>query len=95
MTNNLNALAVALYVKVDDALKDSPELAPWRPANGIASTLSDAELVTLAVMSALLGYTSERRWLRRARQGFRHLFPYLPQQSGDNKRLRVAPASSR
>ena len=35
------------------------------PAVGIAPTLSDFELLTLAVMSALLGYTSERRWLRR------------------------------
>lgn len=57
---------------------------------GIAPTLSDAELVTLAVMSALLGYTSERRWLRRAGRDFRHLFPRLPQQSGYNKRLRNA-----
>ena len=87
---NLDTLATALYVRVDDALKASPELAPWRPAVGIAPTLSDAELVTLAVMSALLGYTSERRWLRRAGRDFRHLFPYLPQQSGYNKRLRGA-----
>jgi hypothetical protein len=90
VTTNLDTLATALYVKVDDALKASPELAPWRPAAGIAPTLSDAELVTLAVMSALLGYTSERRWLRRAGRDFRHLFPYLPQQSGYNKRLRAA-----
>ena len=90
MTTNLDTLATALYVRVDDALKASPELAPWRPAAGIAPTLSDAELVTLAVMSALLGYTSERRWLRRAGRDFRHLFPYLPQQSGYNKRLRAA-----
>jgi hypothetical protein len=90
VTNNLNTLATALYVKVDDVLKASPELAPWRPAVGIAPTLSDVELVTLAVMSALLGYTSERRWLRRARSDVRHLFPYLPQQSGYNKRLRAA-----
>ena len=90
MTTNLDTLATALYVKIDDALKSSPELAPWRPAVGIAPTLSDAELVTLAVMSALLGYTSERRWLRRADRDFRHLFPYLPQQSGYNKRLRTA-----
>jgi DDE family transposase len=87
---NLDTLATALYVRVDDALKASPELAPRRPAVGIAPTLSDAELVTLAVMSALLGYTSERRWLRRAGRDFRHLFPYLPQQSGYNKRLRAA-----
>jgi hypothetical protein len=90
VTNNLDTLATALYVKIDDALTASPQLAPWRPKVGIAPTLSDAELVTLAVMSALLGYTSERRWLRRARRDFRHLFPYLPQQSGYNKRLRNA-----
>ncbi|MGW6262730.1 IS982 family transposase, partial [Streptomyces sp. NPDC055085] len=82
MKTDLDTLATALYVKVDDALRASPQLAPWRPEVGIAPTLSDAELVTLAVMSALLGYTSERRWLRRANRDFRHLFPYLPQQSG-------------
>jgi hypothetical protein len=90
VTTDLDTLATALYVKVDDALRASPQLAPWRPEVGIAPTLSDAELVTLAVMSALLGYTSERRWLRRANRDFRHLFPYLPQQSGYNKRLRDA-----
>jgi hypothetical protein len=90
VTTNLDTLATALYVKIDDALKDSPDLAPWRPEVGLAPTLSDAELVTLAVMSALLGYTSERRWLRRANRDFRCLFPYLPQQSGYNKRLRGA-----
>src|SRR6202451_1127874 len=90
VTTDIDTLATALYVKVDDALKASPELAPWRPPVGIAPTLSDAELVTLAVMSALLGYTSERRWLRRAGGDFRHLFPCLPQQSGYNKRLRAA-----
>ena len=41
-------------------------------------------------MSALLGYTSERRWLCRAERDFRHLFPCLPQQPGYNKRLRAA-----
>jgi hypothetical protein len=90
VTANLDTLATALYVKIDDVLKASPGLAPWRPEVGIAPALSDAELVTLAVMSALLGYTSERRWLRRADRDFRHLFPYLPQQSGYNKRLRGA-----
>ncbi|MEV7955926.1 IS982 family transposase [Streptomyces sp. NPDC058316] len=90
MKTELDTLATALYVRVDDQLKASPHLTPWRPAVGIAPTLSDAELVTLAVMSALLGYTSERRWLRRANRDFRRLFPYLPQQSGYNKRLRNA-----
>jgi hypothetical protein len=49
--------------------------------------LTNAELVTLAVMSALLGFTSERR---HASADLRHLFPYLPGQSGYNRRLRAA-----
>ena len=39
-------------------------------------------------MQALLGFTSEARWLRHARSHLRHLFPYLPKQPGYNKRLR-------
>jgi hypothetical protein len=87
---DLDTLATALYVKIDELLKAAPQLAPWRPTVGIAPKLSDAELVTLAVMQALLGFTSEARWLRHADHHLRHLFPYLPGQSGYNKRLRRA-----
>lgn len=90
MDADLDTLATALYVKIDELLKAAPQLAPWRPAVGIAPKLSDAELVTLAVMQALLGFTSEARWLRYGRLHLRHLFPYLPGQSGYNKRLRRA-----
>jgi hypothetical protein len=90
VTNNLDTLATALYVTTDDLLKERPDLAPWRPAVGIAPQLTDAELVTLAMMQAMLGFTSEARWLRHARAHLRHLFPYLPQQPGYNKRLRKA-----
>ncbi|WUH90867.1 IS982 family transposase [Streptomyces sp. NBC_00433] len=90
MKTNLDTLATALYARIDDELKGSPWLAPWRPKVGIRPTLSDAELLTLAVMSALLGYTSERRWLRRVDRDFRGLFPYVPRQSGYGKRLRAA-----
>jgi Transposase DDE domain len=87
---DLDTLATALYVKTDELLQAAPHLAPWRPPVGIAPKLSDAELVTLAVLQALLGFTSEARWLRYADRHLRHLFPYLPGQSGDNKRLRQA-----
>jgi hypothetical protein len=90
VTNNLDTLATALYVKIDDLLKAAPELVPWRPAIGIAPQLTDAELVTLAVIQALRGFTSESRWLRFARAHMTHLFLYLPGQSGYNKRLRAA-----
>jgi len=87
---DLDTLATALYVTIDEQLTSAPHLAPWRPAVGIAPKLTDAELVTLAVMQALLGYTSEARWLGYADRHLRPLFPYLPGQSGDNKRLRRA-----
>jgi hypothetical protein len=86
---DLDTLATALYVRTDDLLKAFPERAPARPAIGIAPRISDAELTTLAVMQALLGRTSEARWVRYARAELRPLFPYLPQQSGYNKRLRA------
>jgi Transposase DDE domain len=87
---DLDTLATALYVTIDELLQQAPQLAPWRPPVGIAPKLSDAELVTLAVLQALLGFTSEARWLRHASRHLRHLFPYLPGQSGYNKRLRAA-----
>jgi hypothetical protein len=85
---DLDTLATALYVRSDDLLKAAPERRPWRPAIGIAPRISDAELVTLAVLQALLGFTSEARWLRFAGEHLRPMFPYLPQQPGYNKRLR-------
>ncbi|GAA2244180.1 hypothetical protein GCM10010430_27440 [Kitasatospora cystarginea] len=95
MTNDVDTLATALYATTDDMLKEHPDLAPWRPPVGITPRLSDAELVTLATMQAILGYTSEAKWLRHARAHLRHLFPYLPQQPGYNKRLRKAAALMR
>ena len=69
-------------------LADWPDLAPDRPADGIALTLSDAELLTMAVMSALLGFTSERRWLRYMTENLAGMFPRRIGQSGYNKRIR-------
>lgn len=63
MDANLDTLATALYVTIDDLLRMAPQRAPWRPAIGFSPQISDAELVTLAVMQALLGFTSESRWL--------------------------------
>nr|WP_246268026.1 IS982 family transposase [Nonomuraea typhae] len=77
-------------MRIDDVLKAQPQLAPCRPKVGIAPTLSDAELVTLVVLSALLGSTSERRRLRYARADLGAMFPRLPGQPGCNRRLRNA-----
>ena len=64
-----------------------------RPSVGIAPKLTDAELITLAVIQALLGFTSEARFIRHANAHLRSLFPYLPNRPGYNKRLRNAAAT--
>ncbi|MBO4210923.1 IS982 family transposase [Micromonospora echinofusca] len=83
MTTDLNTLLTALYVKIDDWL--------GRPRRtGRPPKLSDAELLTLAVAQMLLGVRSEARWLRFVPGHLPGAFPYLPGQSGYNKRLRAA-----
>ncbi len=88
MGPDLDTLATGLYVTVDDLLIQRPEWVPERPTVGFAPRLSDAELVTLAVIQALLGYTSEARFLRYADTHLRPWFPYLPTRPAYNKRLR-------
>jgi hypothetical protein len=91
----LDTFVTALYVKIDDALRIHPELRQWRPSVGLAPKLSDAELLTLAVLQALLGFTSETRFLRHAKGHLGSWFPYIPHQSGYNKRLRKAEGQLR
>jgi hypothetical protein len=86
---DLDTLATALYVKIDDELKASPQLNRYRPKIGIDPKITDAELLTVAVLQTLLGHHNEIRWLRRAAKDIGHLFPYLPKQPGYNKRLRA------
>ncbi|MFE2185699.1 IS982 family transposase, partial [Streptomyces sp. NPDC059455] len=83
MTQDLNTLLTALYVKIDDEIGGTR----WM---GRPPRLSDSELVCLAVAQAVLGFHSEARWLRFTRKHLSGMFPYLPQQSGCNKRLRAA-----
>jgi len=90
---DLDTLATALYVTTDDLLRAHPERVPPRPRIGIAPRTSDAEMLTLAVMQALLGYTNETQWLRYARKNLLVMFPTLPLQSGYNKRLRKLAAT--
>ncbi|MFH8756139.1 hypothetical protein ACH4A6_11235 [Streptomyces atroolivaceus] len=70
-------------MKSDDEIVDERRV-------GRPPQLTDSELVTLAVAQSLLGFTSEARWLRYARKNLASMFPYLPQQSGDDKRLKAA-----
>ena len=75
-------------MRIDDLLAQNPGWAPERPVVGFAPKLSDAELVTLAVICALLGYDNESQFVRYARAHLRPWFPYLANRDGYNKRLR-------
>jgi hypothetical protein len=83
MHADLDALLTAVYVLVDDLLPSR------RPGRGRRPRISDNELICLAIAQVLLDCPNERRFLRLARQRLGHLFPYIPGQSGFNKRLRA------
>jgi hypothetical protein len=86
VTKELDALLTELYVLVDD------HVVPPRRGRGRRPLLTDSELLTLAVAQVLLGYHSERRWIRHLHDdpSWRGRFPYLPQQAGYHKRLKAA-----
>jgi hypothetical protein len=86
VSKELNTLLTALYVFIDD------HVVPPRAGRGRRPLLSDSELVTLAVAQVLLGFDSQRRWIRHIHGSpvWRAMFPYLPGQSGYHKRLKAA-----
>lgn len=82
MPPDLDALLTALYVLADDLL-------PKRRGPGRRPRISDPEVVCLAVAQIFLDRPKERAFLRMARRRLSHLFPYIPGQSGYNKRVRA------
>lgn len=83
MSADLDALLISLYVLVDDLLPTRRRRRLGRPVR-----ISDSELICLAIAQVLLDCPNERRFLRLAHARLGHLFPYIPGQSGYNKRLR-------
>ncbi len=89
MPTDLDALLTGLYVEVDDFLE--PRVGPGRPPR-----ITDSELITLAVAQVFLDVPNDRKFLAFAAWRLAHLFPYRPQQSGFNKRVRaLAPQIAR
>jgi hypothetical protein len=78
MLADLDLLLIAVFCTADDLL-------PARPKNA-KRMLTDAEVVTLSVAQAMMGISSDERFLRAARKQLAHLFPVLPNRSGYLKR---------
>jgi Transposase DDE domain len=78
MLADLDLLLTAVFATADDLL-------PARARNARRS-VTDAEVVTLAVAQAVMDVPSDREFLAVAGKRLRHLFPKLPQQPGYWKR---------
>lgn len=78
MDADLDTLCITVYCMADDLL-------PAKARNHRRS-VSDAELITLAVAQAIMGIPSDGRFLAVARKRLRHLFPKLPKRPGYWKR---------
>jgi hypothetical protein len=80
MHADLDTLLTTVYCMADD-------LPPCKPDNA-RRRVTDAEVVTLCVAQAIMGVPEDPRFLARADNELRHLFPQLPQQPGYWKRRR-------
>ena len=78
MLADLDLLLTAVFCTADDLL-------PSRPRTRRRS-VTDAEVVALAVAQAIMGVSSDDRFLRLAKRALNELFPKLPQQPGFHKR---------
>ena len=77
---DLEALVVAAYVFADEY--------PVPARGGRPPLITDAELVALAVAQAAIGISSDRQFLGLIGRVLPGWFPYLPDQSQYNRRLR-------
>ena len=78
MLADLDLLLIAVFCTADDLLP--------RGGKNARRMLTDAEVVTLCVAQAMMGISSDARFLRVARKQLAHLFPVLPNRPGYLKR---------
>jgi hypothetical protein len=80
---DLDLLLIAVYCTVDDLLRKRAENARRR--------ITDAEVVELCIVQAMLDCRSDEQFLAVARHRLAHLFPVLPERSAfHNRRLRLS-----
>ncbi len=78
MDADLDLLLIAVFCTADDLLLAKPYNA--------RRIVTDAEVVTLCVAQAIMGITSDPRFVAVAAKRLAHLFPRIPQRSGLYKR---------
>src|SRR3954466_3238108 len=78
MLADLDLLLTAVFCTADDLLPEK--------AKNARRSVTDAEVVRLAVAQAIMGVSSDDRFLRLAGRSLNGLFPKLPKQPGFHKR---------
>jgi Transposase DDE domain len=78
MLADLDLLLIAVFCAADDLLP--------KARNNAKRIVTDAEVITLCVAQAIMGITSDPRFLAVARKRLMHLFPELPDRAGFYKR---------
>src|SRR5215210_6915499 len=84
---DLDSFLVSLYVLVDDWWNTDHPSAPQRPGRPLS--LSESEVLTLAILAQWPRFRSERDFWRFARAHLRPYFPSLCSQSQLNRRIRA------
>ena len=78
MLADLDLLLIAVFCAADDLLP--------KARNNAKRMVTDAEVITLCVAQAIMGITTDPRFLAVARKRLGHLFPVLPDRAGFYKR---------
>ena len=74
MLADLDLLLIAVFCAADDLLP--------KASNNAKRIVTDAEVITLCVAQAMMGITSDPRFLAVARKRLIYLFPTLPDRAG-------------
>lgn len=77
-----------IYTIVDDAMKGSAVIQEILKRPGPVPSLSDSEVVTIALYQELIGEPREDHFFRLYQQQLRHYFPGLNERSRYNRRKR-------
>ncbi len=77
-----------IFTRVDDTMKGSPMIQQTLDRPGPAPSLSDSELVTLAIYQELIGEPREDHFSRLHREQLRPYFPGLNERSRYNRSIR-------
>lgn len=80
-------VVIEVYVMIDEI--SATTLPPVRRRRGQQPALSRTEVLTLALLSQLRSFGSERGFYRSISTSWRHLFPHLPDRSQLNRAIRA------